>query len=244
MSVEIGGAISQGIKRTATRNGLVFVVITYVLGVLLAVFSADAVTGTEAVANSQAPEISLPIPAAVSILLGIVVAILSFVVGIAALRTFVTERTDQLPPDAFSRNIVVATVNIVVGIIVFAIVVGIGFVLLIIPGIFLLVSLYFWATIVAVEDENFYGGFQESWSLTKGNRIPLFILGLLVIVIGAVVNVVFGIPRGFLGGVPGLLIAQIGSAIVGIFTAATTARVYIQLTEGAESGASAEAAAD
>lgn len=243
MSVDVGGAISQGLDRTASRNGLLFVGITYVLGVLSAVFSTAALSGMEGVQSPAAATVSLPVPMAVSWLVVLVVTIISFAVGIAALRTFVADRTDQLPSDVFSRNIVAATLNIIVGLVVFAIIVGIGFVLLIIPGIFLLVSLYFWAIIVAVEDKNFYGALQQSWSLTKGERISLFILGLIVVVVVAVLNGVFGFVQGLLGGIPGILAAQIGAAIGSVFVAATTARAYLQLGESS-GDAPAEAAAD
>ena len=243
MSVDIGQAIEQGGKRTVARNGLYLVAISWVVGVLATLFSNTASRG----AFEQFPGgpggpggmpfdpsmmgPSLGLSPGVASLLSFVVSLLGLVVGAAAIRTFVTEDTETLPGSRFTHNLGWLLVNLFVGYIVFAIVVGIGFVFLVIPGFFLLVSLWFWAVPVAVEDENFVAGFSESWSLTGGNRILLFVLGVVVVIVALVISIVFGIVA-FAGGWIGLLINQVGSAFVTVFVLATTARAYVQLRAG------------
>ena len=240
MSVDIGQAIEDGGKRTVARNGLYLVAISWVVGVLGTLFgntvSRDALQqmpggpggpgGMPFDPGAVGP--SLGLSPGVAGLLSFVVSLLGLVVGAAAVRTFVTEDTETLPGSRFTHNLGWLLVNLFVGYIVFAIVVGIGFVFLIVPGFFLLVSLWFWAVPVAVDDENFVAGFSESWSLTSGNRIMLFVLGVVVVIVGFVISVVFGIAA-FAGGWVGLLINQLGSAFATVFVLATTARAYVQL---------------
>lgn len=238
MSVDIGRAIEEGGKRTVARNGLYLVAISWVVGVLGALFgntiSRDAFEG---VPDGPAgmpfdPSVvgpSLGLSPGVAGLLSFVVSLLGLVVGAAAIRTFVTDDTETLPGSRFTHNLGWLLVNLFVGYIVFAIVVGIGFFLLVFPGVFLLVSLWFWAVPVAVDDENFVEGFSDSWALTSGNRLWLFVLGFIVAIIAVVISFVFGIVAVF-GGWIGLLINQVGSAFATVFVLAATARAYVQLT--------------
>lgn len=237
MSVDIGQAIQEGGKRTFARNGLYLVVITWVLSVLSGLFSASVVRGMLQDFPGQGPMApapmgpSLGLSPAVAGILSLLVSLVGLVVAAATIRTFVTDDTETLPGSRFTRNLVWMVVNLIVGWIVFSIVVGIGFVLLVLPGIFLLVSLFFWNVYVIVEDQNFIEGFQNSWALTRGNRIMLFILGVVVVIIGVVISWIFSVPQlvGLTGWI-GLLVSTIGSAFVAVFLQATVARTYVQLT--------------
>ena len=66
------------------------------------------------------------------------------------------------------------------------IVVGLGTVLCIIPGIFLGVRLVFAPIIAATEDVTFAQAFSRSWDMTKGHFWSLFLLGLTAIGIAIV----------------------------------------------------------
>uniref|UniRef100_UPI00373AF265 hypothetical protein n=1 Tax=Halococcus sediminicola TaxID=1264579 RepID=UPI00373AF265 len=150
-------------------------------------------------------------------------------VSIAAIRVFVSEETEELSREHFTRRMGWAALNVFVGAIAFGIIVALGFVALIIPEIFLLVTLAFWSVFVAVEDENFLSGFSSSWGFTKGHRFSLLLLGIAVILIGIVVDAVFGL--GAIAGVTvGLVVAQAGSAIVTVFSTAVLAAAYTELT--------------
>ena len=122
--------------------------------------------------------------------------------------------------------------NYVVGSIVFGIVVLLGLVALVIPGLFLLVTLAFWAVSVAVEDENFLAGFRRSWALTGGYRLRVFGLGLVVVLSTTVVSVVLSLG-GLFGGTLGSILLAVGSAAGGtittVFTFAVLAVAYNRL---------------
>ncbi len=239
MSVDIGEAIQEGGSRTITRNGLYFVAIVWVLGVLNALFTnsitrsmmEDIPGAGQGPAPFGPPTVgpSLGLPPGVAGVLSFVVGLVTVVVSAAAIRTFVTAETETIPGDHFTRNLLWMLVNLIVGGIVFGIAVAIGFVLLVVPGIFLLVSLFFWNLYVVVEDQNFVDGFRNSWALSSGNRIMLFVLGVVVVIVMAVISVIFGVVNAILPGIVGLAIAQIGSAIASVFAIATAARTFVQL---------------
>ncbi|MFC6731802.1 MULTISPECIES: hypothetical protein [unclassified Haladaptatus] len=236
MPINIEAALRRGVNRTVARNGLLLV------GVLFVVSTVNTIVGlgvTRWVADRGVlpPEFPFPgeigaaplaVPPVVGGLVSLLAGLATIVLTIGALRTFVSDETERLPGANFTQNIVWPGVNFFVGVIVFAIIVGIGFVLFVIPGIFLLVALAFWTVYVATEDRNFIAGMQESWALTRGHRLRLFLLGVAVVLIELVVSAVFGIG-GVAGGVVGVVITQVGSALTTVFTLATLAAAFNQL---------------
>lgn len=168
---------------------------------------------------------------ALGALIAIVTGLLSLYLAVVAYRTFVSGETDRLPADAVGRRPLWALLNVFVGYLVFGILVGIGFVLLIIPGIFLLVALWFFDVYVAVEDESFVDALGSSWALTSGNRFALFFLGVFVVIITSVLSWLFSILGAPFGDVSGLLVRQLGASFGTVLGYATTATAYVQLRE-------------
>ncbi|WP_435346234.1 hypothetical protein [Haloarchaeobius sp. HRN-SO-5] len=114
-------------------------------------------------------------------------SILGIVASLVALRTFTGDRKTTVDRSAF-RRLGVATLNALVGSIVFTFAVGTGLFLLLLPGIFLLVSLYFYTAFIAIEDQNFVEAFRSSWALTKGRRLAAFVFLVLVYVVNIVAS--------------------------------------------------------
>lgn len=239
MSVDIGQALEEGGKRTIARNGLYFVATIWVLSVLNGLFSnaiarqaMEGMPGAGQVGGPMGPPTvgpTLGLSPTVAGVLSVVVGLATLVVSAAALRTFVTEETETIPSEHFTRNLLWMLVNLIVGGVVFGIIIVLGFVALIVPGIFLLVSLFFWNVYVIVEDQNFIDGFRSSWAATKGNRIMLFVLGVVVAIVYFVVGAVFGAVGAFLPAFVALAVSQIGGAFASVFGVATAARTYLQL---------------
>lgn len=63
----------------------------------------------------------------------------------------------------------------------FGITVGIGTILLIIPGIYLYLRLQFFSMFIVEEDCGIIESLQKSWELTQGQIAPLLLLGLTMI---------------------------------------------------------------
>ena len=232
MSLKIMQILRDGVDRTRERNGLMLVGMLFVLSAVSALFGAGIAryapnggfTSPDAAASAL-----FTVPALVAGILSLVVALASLVVTIAAIRVFVSDETERLPREAFTRRIGWVALNAIVGGVVFGIAVAAGFVLLIVPGIFLLVTLAFWTVFVAVEDRNFVAGFRGSWGLTKGHRLSLLGIGVAVMLITVAVQAVFGIGM-VAGPVLGGLIAAVGTALTSVFSAAVLASAYTRLT--------------
>lgn len=234
MPVSIGQSLREGVTRAFSRNGILLIVAWTIISALslltynswFAAVYADL--PTEPMLFGPSLDIS-PVFAGIA---SLVLYLFSFIVMAGALRTFVTDNTQSLPGRHFTRNLGWMLLNLIVGFIVFYIALWIGFILLIIPGLFLLVSLFFWFVFVVVEDQNFYEAFQSSWATTKGHRWRLFGLGLIVTVAGWVI---MGIPMAVSFALPevgALILLGIATSVYGVFSLATAARVYVQLTDG------------
>lgn len=90
---------------------------------------------------------------------------------------------------------------------------------------------------VVVEDRGFVDAFRGSWRAVEGNRVSLFVLGLLVWVVNTGVAGATLVPALFLPAPADFLVGQAGSALATVFTLATTARTYVQLVGEREEAA-------
>ncbi|SIR88938.1 hypothetical protein SAMN05421858_4374 [Haladaptatus litoreus] len=236
MPIDSTQILKQGYSRSIKQNGLMLMGIIFVISVLNGLLGISI---TRSMADQQLasgavqmnPTLLLP-----SVLGGIVASVLSIallVVSIGAIRVFVSDETERLPREYFTRNMVWAAINFVIGGIIFATIVSLGLVALIVPGIFLLVTLVFWTVYVAVEDQNFIKAFRSSWGLTRGYRLNLFALGVAVTLLVLLVNLVFGLgdlaSGSLMGDIVALVFAQVASAVTTVFSTAVLATAYTEL---------------
>ena len=235
MPLDIDRSLREGYERTVASNGLILAGAFFVLSAVNALVAAGGGPRYPAMRfglfgrPATGSEIFLPPPLAG--LISLVAGLGTIILAIVALRTFVTDETEHLPEEHFRDGMVWAFLNFLVGALVFGVAVAIGFVLLVVPGLFLLVSLIFWEVFVAVEGQNFLEAMEHSWQLTRGHRWQLFGLGFVVLLITLVVNAAFGIPGALVGGLGAVLVSQAGSALTTVFGSAVLARTYVQLTE-------------
>ncbi|WP_331235849.1 hypothetical protein [Natronorarus salvus] len=210
MTFDIVGTLTQGVSRTTARNGALFVGLFFLVGTVDAVLfggpTGGQVDGTTLVDLSPG----------VAVLASLLLTVATVVLYVGAIRTFVTDETEEVPTNVFTRNLPLALINFLIAGIVFAIVVGIGFLLLVIPGLFLLTALFFFDVYVLVEDDDFLASLQNSWALTGGHRLRLFALGVLYFVIVGALGIAFGVPGLVLGPTLGTIVAEIGVAITGV----------------------------
>lgn len=261
MSLDISKALSDGFSRTFERNGLLLMLVFLAFGAVNAVagqtLSAAAArfvrqqleqlppgamagpTGSAGPAGAfpgaeQTP-LALPIPLPAALVVVLFVALLAEAVRIVAVRTLVSDETERIPESFVSRNIVMATLNGFVGGIVVLILVGVGLLFLVVPGVFLAISFFFVRQEIAVEDQNFVDALSASWELTSGNRLGLFGLALVLVVIGLVVSAVAG-AVGFAGiAILTTAVTTVVGAVTTVFSVAVAARAYDQLKYGSVS---------
>lgn len=100
--------------------------------------------------------------------------------------------------------------------ILYGIIVGIGFILLVIPGIYLIVRFLFVPEAIVLERTGILGAFGRSSELVKGSWWRVFGIGLLVFIITAVLSAVLGSVAGALFVSGHRVAGEVASAIVGI----------------------------
>jgi len=158
--------------------------------------------------------------------IAVVLAVVAEAIRIVAVRVFVSPETESLPAALMTRNLLPAVVNGIVGRIVAAILIGVGLVFLVVPGVFLFIAFLFLRQEIAVEDENFIRALSESWTLTSGHRLELFALVVALVVISLVASLV----AGFLGSsVVATVVNTAVGALVLTYSVAVVSRAYDQL---------------
>ncbi len=233
MPLDVGEALRTGLNRTLKPNGFTLGAAYFLVGIANVVLANTfllKISRSYGLAMSGAPGVTLPVSLGAASVLWLVAWILSAVIGIAAIRTFVSSETRIIPREFYTRNMGMAVLNLMAGSIVFGLVVGLGLLFFVIPGIFLLVSLIFWNVYVIVEDQNFIEAMRNSWDITKGSRLDVFLLGIAVVAISLLVSFLFGIPNKLGMDFTGTVILQLGSAAVSVFGTATLADAYNQLS--------------
>lgn len=266
MSLDISDALSTGISRTVERSGLLLMAAFLALGAVNAVSGQTLSAAATRFARRQLAQLpaeagpapgfdpamfpgpeqtpfALPVPLPVALVLALVVALLAEAVRIVAVRTLVSDETETVPATFVTRDIVMATLNGFVGGLVVLILVAVGLVFFVVPGIFLALSFFFARQEIAVEDRNFVDALSASWEVTSGHRLTLFGLALLLFVITAVVSIATGALAGAVG-TPGLttVVTVVVGVVTTVFSIAVACQAYVQLTD--ESDDTADDAAD
>lgn len=260
MSVDTSKVLSESLTRTFSRNGLIVIVGVYVASLFgtigySSLFIDAFIEAWEELIRDQPefsdvlgdPETLLPlafdIPEPLALFL-IAVSILATVVLLAvALRAFHAGFEDELPTELVFDNIAWVAVNLFVGGIIFAILWGLGLLLFLIPGIIVYVLLIYYTAAIAVEDRNFVDAFARSISVTKGNRLSVFLLFLAFFLVVIAVGIAFSIVGSFFMLVnPTLstLVDLAAQSVIVTYFAAVVAISYRELTEPSESAEEAD----
>jgi len=244
MSLDIPAVLEDGLARLPTRVAGLLLVAYLAVGVVstvaaqtlsLAVVNSlqdslpsdAAATPTTPGMGGEALALDVGLPVAVVLFLAQVV--LAQVVGVVGIRTFVSEARHSFPTGV-TRNLPWVVLNALVAGFVVNVLIGIGTILLVIPGIYLAVALYFVQFEVIVEERNAIDALRTGWALTKGERLGVFLLLLVIFAIG-LASAVPSIVLGFVGApqVATVLTSVVVGAVAGIVGVAIGARAYVQL---------------
>lgn len=246
MSLQIGDAIKDGFERTISQNGLVLI------GVFLAFSAANTVLSqslslatqqyfqqfsTQAAqqpvpggfgAAQTALALSLSLP--VALVLTLVTMLLAEGLRIVGIRMFAPDETIPLTADSVRTGLPLAVLNGVVAGIIATILTYLGLLFLIVPGVFIALSLFFVRQEIALQNKNFIEALLDSWELSSGNRLELFGLGVLVFAISLLASSP-AIVLFFLSPLPAFLLGTVTSAITTVFGIAVVTRAYQQLQD-------------
>ena len=209
MPLQLGQAVSNGIRRILTPTGGILLVGFLALQLLTQASINTAVTSV--FPDGPAGEIeaalgmTLPVSGTVAggLFVGAVVLSSAYFAVLSRALTRPTKELSSFPSDLYTRRMGRATLSLFVGGLIVGPAILIGFVLLFIPGIFLAVSFLFFTFAVGVEDRGIVDGLKRSWELSRGDRLKLSVLVILAGVIG------------FISGIVGTLFDITNAAIVG-----------------------------
>jgi hypothetical protein len=245
MSLDIPAAFEDGLTRLPTRVAAVLFAAYLAVGVASTVAAqtlsraivgalqttipadatAPAAPGTGVGGGALALDVGLPV-AAVLFLSQIV---LSQAVGIVGIRTFVSDARTTFPSGLTSRLPWVVLNALVAGLVV-NVLIGVGALLLIVPGVYAAVALYFVQFEVAIEERNAIEALRSGWALTKGERLRVFLLLVVLFAIG-LTSAVPSVVLGFAGVPTTLTVATsvLVGAVAGLISVVVGARAYVQL---------------
>lgn len=240
MSLQIVAALRDGLDRLISRTGGILV-LAYLLVSVVYQVSLDALTAAATAGMDQGmqgsvqppePLLDLSAPLAAALILLSLVALAY--VSVVAIRTFVAGERASIPRAFFTDRAAWAVLNLLVGGIVVSILFWVGLLLLVVPGIYVIVTMAFMAMYVAAENDNFVAAMRRSWRLTSGDRWS--VLGLLVAIVG--ITFVLGFALGVVATLAAVatgsdavvqLLNAVWLAPLSLFNVAVLAAAYNQL---------------
>jgi len=158
----------------------------------------------------------------------LLLALVGEAVSIAAVRVFATDEVGAATTDLVTDNVLLATLNgFVGGIVVWGLII-VGSAFLLLPGIALAVLFYFLRQEVAINDKNFVQGMADSWRITKGNRVEVFLIGATLVVVSRLEEAASAVV-GVVSTPGGTVVAAIVGGVLAVFGAAVATRAYVQL---------------
>lgn len=170
-------------------------------------------------AGAVGSALSLGLPYGAALLLFAAVAVLAEYAAVVTLRVMAGEPLGTAARRRIGRTV---AVGFLVGVVVRVLVV-VGLVALIVPGLFLAVSLLFAHAAVAVDDAGFGDAFGTAWALATGRRLD--VLGVVSLLLA-----LYLLPRFVAAAVPGATGLLLGGVAIGasnLLSSGVVGRAYV-----------------
>ena len=243
MGVQIGQALGRGTRRTLSASGIVLLVsmLVYQFAMVGAVNTliANSLPAEVASEASATGAVGFTFPVSTAVAAAITAAAVVFGAAVFFVATRLLARDlsalGSIPLSLVSHRFGWAFLSTLAVSLVLSIVIPIGLVMLLVPGIFLAVSFQFALFAIGVEDCGPIAALRRSWELATGNRWRLFGLLLLVFVIGAVMSVA-GTVVSLVDPTAGQLLSVVLNSVVVVVTYGILADAFVQLREESTAG--------
>ena len=259
MSLDSVEAIKDGLRCLTTRNATILISLYFTIGLLRESMTQTLISKLPTVfssANINNVVLVLPVPAYIAGLLLVPLIAASAALGVTALRIFASGETEKIKEKFYREHIGKASLNLIGGGIANGLLIILAFLIPVLPGaaiaatvntviggilavigllvgfllfLVVMVKLYLWTAIIAVENVNFIEAFKSSWNMTKGESLRIGLVLLFLVIFSIIVNGVFSIPQLMGYSVGGRIIAVFGTAVTSTATVAIVANVYNQL---------------
>jgi hypothetical protein len=233
MALRLTSAIVDGSRRVLTRTGGILFVVLLVHEALLVTSLNTAVTAADPTAAGDVIGLTLPVSGTVAGVLLAATLASNAVYFVVLSRALARPRAQlsSFPADLITRRLGRASLTMLVcGCLVFLAVV-IGFAFLFLPGLFLSACFFFVIFAVGVEDRGTVGSLERSWSLSRGNRLRLVGMVLLVGAGSTAVSIVPTLLRTASAPVVGDVATILLNGVLFVFVYGIMAEAYLQVTE-------------
>lgn len=233
-------ALVEAVRRLRGRTGVALVTLFVAVGVatIVARETLLAASVEQYLASGGDPStlpidtaavgsaLSLDLPYGVALVLFAVVALLAEYAAIVTLRVMAGEPLAAAARRRIGRTV---AVGFLVGVVV-RLLVGIGFIAFVLPGLFLAISLLFAHAAVAVDDAGFGDAFTTAWELAAGRRLG--VLGVVSLLLALYLT-----PRLVAAVVPGATGLLLGGVAIGasnLLSSGVVGRAYIAAKQDGE----------
>jgi hypothetical protein len=255
MTIDVEASIDEAIERVTTRAGGVLIAVLTLIGVLRAAAEQDIArsigesvisaledaafreeltaeqlqTLENAEAELEATLADLPLALGLSpgqaTALWLLAFLGSVVLNVLAIDTFGNARDtlDGIQTERLGRK----TLHLFVGTVVYVLLVGLGFLVFILPGLVVAVLLVYFPVAVVLDDESFVGAFSTSVAVVRENVVPTVGIVLLALVAFLAMGFVSPILSGVLPAVAGAVTEELLSAVATAFVLALVTRAYL-----------------
>ncbi|MCJ7450785.1 MAG: hypothetical protein MUP58_03535 [Candidatus Nanohaloarchaeota archaeon QJJ-9] len=252
MSLDLADILKHGFEKVKNSAGLKLIVVYFFVTGLLQIATASFFTvmmeklfpsmmGASKVQSTlqQQTPLALIDSVAASSLLGILAFLASIILFITAIRTFLEGKEESIPKRFYAEDLLRPGINTAIGGLVVAILVGLGLLAFIVPGIYLGLALMFFTVYIVDKDLNFLDAMKKSWHITKGHKIELFILLIILSAINGAIGFGTGLVSGIFSGnvlqralVGELIIRGLTTSFTTIFSWAVVVEAYERLEKG------------
>lgn len=229
-AIDIGRVIQRGVQ-TISRHGLVFAALalllsglpTYLTQALIPMGAISEDVPAAAFANLLTPAYAL---------VWLVTMISSYVLQATLVRASILDLSGRDPQIGESLVEALKLLLPMIGLaILTSILVGIGFLLLIVPGVIIYTMLVVAVPALVEERGGVFHSMRRSRELTKGSRWKILLLLLLFLLVYFLVTAVFGAIGAVFGAdsTMVLLVSALAASSVGLVMAAMLASLYVEL---------------
>lgn len=245
MSIDIGDAISRGFDDLTSARGAavlgMFVALGIAMGYVFLMFFESLINWVIANTEVTREEVFVEagdfeaifaftpdVPLAVSVLLILVLMLLSVLINIVSIRAFASDSSEPIPVDEVTRNLGRTFVFYILAGILAIILIGIGTLLIVLPGLVAAFLLYFTQFAVVIDDAGPVEALKKSYGVVTDNPIEALVLILAFMALGVVISLPFAflpIPEPI-----NSIVSNLISLAVSVFSIATFTDAYLQAT--------------
>lgn len=251
MALHLGRTLSRGLRRSGSVSGLVVLVLTLVYQFVF-ITAVNTVVATQLPPELPRREVGLsslrlPIATEVALALAVGSLLVGFGVFLAAARLLSREPStlSTVSSAAITRRFGRAFLSTVAVSLVLGVVIPLGFLLFVVPGLFLAVSFQFAVFAIAVEDTGPLAALRRSWALASGNRWRLLAL-VVIFAVGGAVSGSVGSVVSLVDPLAGDVFSIVFNSVFVVLMYGILAEAFVQLREtsrdieeGERTGASA-----